>query len=84
MGLLVLIVVGALLGWLATIVMRLEERQDILLNIAVGATGALVAGVLTNPGSILGALSSTALLASLGGAIMLLAVVNWVKRGVLR
>lgn len=84
MGLLVLIVVGALLGWLATIVMRLEERQDILLNIAVGVTGALVAGVLANHGSILGALSSTALLASLGGAIVLLAIVNWVRRGVLR
>lgn len=84
MGLLVLIVVGALLGWLASIVARLEERQDILLNIGIGVTGALVAGVLTNHGSILGALSSTAILTSLGGAIVLLAIVNLVKRGVLR
>ena len=82
MGLLVLIVAGALLGWLAAIVMRIEERQDILLNLGTGTAGALLAGVLTSDNSLLGSLSANTLLAGVGGAFALLAIVNLVKRGV--
>ena len=42
MGLLFMIVVGAILGWLAAIVLKIEAPRGILLNIAAGVAGALV------------------------------------------
>ena len=84
MGLIILIVVGAILGWLASIVMRTDDRQGILLNVAVGISGALVAGAVTNHGSILSGISATALLLSFAGTLVLLALVNLFRRGALR
>lgn len=84
MGLIILIVVGATLGWLASIVMRTDDRQGILMNVAVGIAGALVAGAVTNQGSILGGISASALLLSFAGTLTLLAVVNLFRRGALR
>ena len=49
MGLVFLIVLGALLGWLAAIVMRAEQGRGILLNVAAGIGGALVTGLVVGP-----------------------------------
>ena len=76
MGLILLIVVGGILGWLASIVVRADDRQGILLNVSVGIAGALVAGLVSNSGSILGGLSALALLVSFVGALALLALLN--------
>jgi uncharacterized membrane protein YeaQ/YmgE (transglycosylase-associated protein family) len=84
MGLIILIVVGGLLGWLASIAMRTDDRQGILLNVAVGIAGALVVGALTNSGSILLGLSATALVLSLAGSIVVLAVLNLFRRRAVR
>lgn len=43
MGLIILLVVGGLIGWLASIVMRTDGQQGILLNVVVGIVGALLA-----------------------------------------
>ena len=89
MGIIILIIVGGILGWLASIVMRTNAQQGILLNVVVGIVGALLAGFLLAPlfgtGTITsGNFSLPALLVSLLGAIVLLAIVNLFRRGAVR
>lgn len=89
MNLIIWLIVGGALGWLASIVMRRDAQQGIGLNIVVGIVGALIGGWLLSP--LLGAgtinqsdFSLGGLLVSFLGAVGLLAVVNLVKRGSLR
>lgn len=89
MGLIILIIIGGILGWLASIVMRTDGQQGILLNIIVGVVGALLAGFILNPliggGNIMnGDFSGSSLLVSFLGAVVLLAIVNLVRRGAVR
>jgi uncharacterized membrane protein YeaQ/YmgE (transglycosylase-associated protein family) len=89
MGLIILIIIGGILGWLASIVMRTNGQQGILLNVVVGVVGALLAGFLLNPliggGNIMnGDFSGSSLLVSFLGAVVLLAIVNLVRRGSVR
>lgn len=73
---------GALIGWLASIVMRTDEQQGSLLNIVVGIIGAAIGGFLFGANTInSGVFSLTALLISFVGALILLAIVNLVRRG---
>jgi len=85
MGLILLIIVGGILGWLASIVMRTDAQQGIFLNVIVGIVGALVAGIVLNPliggGNIMaGDFSMSSLLVSFLGAVVLLALVNFIRR----
>jgi uncharacterized membrane protein YeaQ/YmgE (transglycosylase-associated protein family) len=89
MGLIILIIIGGILGWLASIVMRTDGQQGILLNVVVGIVGALLAGFILNPmiggGNIMnGDFSGSSLLVSFLGAVVLLAIVNLVRRGAVR
>ena len=89
MGLIILIIVGGVLGWLASIVMRTDGQQGIFLNIIVGIVGAFLAGFILNPmiggGNIMsGDLSASSLMVSFIGAVVLLAIVNLVRRGSVR
>ena len=79
MNLIIILIVGALVGWLAGVIMR--SGGGILFDVKVGIVGALIAGFLFG-GSILAArLSITAILYSLLGAIILLAIFKLVSRG---
>jgi uncharacterized membrane protein YeaQ/YmgE (transglycosylase-associated protein family) len=85
----ILIVVGGILGWLASILMRIHAQQGLALNVAVGIVGAFLAGFLLNPlfggGNILaGGYSAGSVLVSFLGAIGLLAIVNYLRRGAMR
>lgn len=85
MTLILVIIVGGILGWLASMIMRRDAQQGIFLNIVVGIVGALLAGFLLNPliggGNITaGDFSLSALLVSLLGAVVLLAIVNLITR----
>jgi uncharacterized membrane protein YeaQ/YmgE (transglycosylase-associated protein family) len=89
MGLIILIIIGGILGWLASIVMRTDAQQGVLLNVVVGIVGALLAGFILNPllggGNIMnGDFSGSSLLVSFLGAVVLLAIVNLVRRGAVR
>jgi uncharacterized membrane protein YeaQ/YmgE (transglycosylase-associated protein family) len=89
MNLILIIIVGGILGWLASKVMRTDGQQGIFLNIVVGVVGALVAGFLINPliggGTITqGDFSISALIVSFLGALVLLGIVNLVRRGSVR
>jgi uncharacterized membrane protein YeaQ/YmgE (transglycosylase-associated protein family) len=81
------LVVGGLIGWVASIVMR--HPEGVLMDVVVGIVGAVVAGFLLAPvfGSSTinqGNFSAASLLMSLLGAIILLAVVNLFRRTAVR
>lgn len=74
MALLVLIVLGASLGWLASILARTEAPGEILRQIALGVAVSVVAGELANEGTMIGSLSFLGLgvaLAATGVALVL-------------
>jgi uncharacterized membrane protein YeaQ/YmgE (transglycosylase-associated protein family) len=69
--------------------MHTNAQQGIVLNIIVGMVGALLAGLLLTPLFGIGTINQInfrlpALLVSLLGAIILLAIVNLVRRGTVR
>jgi uncharacterized membrane protein YeaQ/YmgE (transglycosylase-associated protein family) len=84
-NLIVWLVAGAVIGWIASLVMHTDAQQGTILNIVVGVLGALIAGLLLNQPTInQNVFNLNALVISLIGAIVLLAVVNLVRRGRLR
>ena len=89
MGLILALVVGGIIGWLASIVMRTDAQQGILLNVVVGIVGSLLGGFILGPvlggGNLLeGQLDIRTLLVALLGAVILLAIVNLFRRGRVR
>jgi uncharacterized membrane protein YeaQ/YmgE (transglycosylase-associated protein family) len=88
MGILVWLIVGGVVGWLASIIMRTDAQQGILLNVIVGIVGALLAGFIVSPmlgvGTINEGISLATFLVSLVGAVILLAIVNLFRRGRVR
>ena len=86
MNLIIWLVVGGIIGWLASLIMKTDAQQGIILNIVVGIVGALLGGWLLSPmlGSATvnqGDFSIMGLLVSLAGAVILLFVVNLFRRG---
>ena len=85
MNLIIWLIVGGVIGWLASIIMRTDAQQGIFLNIIVGIVGAFIGGLIINGGSINNAgLDIRSFLVSLLGAVILLAIVNLVRRGRVR
>jgi uncharacterized membrane protein YeaQ/YmgE (transglycosylase-associated protein family) len=83
------IVIGGLLGWVASMIMRTDAQQGLLLNIVVGIVGAFLAGLVLTPLFGVGTINQNnfslpALLVSLLGAVILLAIVNMFRRGAVR
>lgn len=83
------LIVGGLLGWVASIIMRTNDKQGILLNVVVGIIGALIGGWLIAPMLGTGTINSNDFsLASIGvsllGAVILLGIVNLFRRGSVR
>ena len=85
MGIIIWLVIGGICGWLASIIMRTDAQQGILLNIVVGIVGAFLGGLIFNHGDLNEApLDLTSFLVSLVGAVILLAIVNLFRRGRVR
>jgi uncharacterized membrane protein YeaQ/YmgE (transglycosylase-associated protein family) len=85
MNLIIWLLIGALVGWLASMVMRTDAQQGAILNIVVGIVGAMIGGFLLGGPTINdSALNVTAILVSFVGAVVLLAIVNLVRRGAVR
>ncbi len=85
MGFILWLVIGGVVGWLASLVMKRDASQGIVLNIIVGIVGAMLGGWLLGPA--LGApsinsgeISAGSLLVSFLGAVILLAIVNLISR----
>ena len=82
-GIIVWLIVGGIVGWLASLIMRTDAQQGIILNIIVGIVGAFIAGLLFG-GGINQGISVESFLYSLIGAIILLAIINLVSRRAIR
>jgi uncharacterized membrane protein YeaQ/YmgE (transglycosylase-associated protein family) len=83
------IVIGGVIGWLASLVMRTDAQQGMLLNVIVGIIGALLGGWLLAPLFGTGTInqndfSIASLLVSFLGAVLLLMIVNLFRRGRVR
>ena len=89
MNLLIWLVVGGVIGWLASLIMHTDASQGILLNVVVGIVGAMLGGWLISPLMGVGTINQSnfsigALVVSLVGAVILLAIVNLFRRGTVR
>ncbi len=89
MNFIIWLIVGGVIGWLASIVMKTDGQQGLFLNVIVGIVGALIAGFVIAPMLGTGTINSSdfsipGLVVSFIGAVVLLAIVNMFRRGVAR
>jgi uncharacterized membrane protein YeaQ/YmgE (transglycosylase-associated protein family) len=89
MNIIIWLVVGGLIGWVASMIMRTDGQQGIALNVVVGIVGAALGGWFLSP--LFGVstinqnnFSVPGLVVSFLGAVILLAIVNLVRRGAAR
>ena len=88
-NLIIWLIVGGIIGWVASLIMRTNASQGLFLNVVVGIVGALLAGFLISPLIGLPTINQSvfsvgSLLVSLLGAVILLAIVNLFRRGRVR
>ena len=89
MNFIIWIVIGGVIGWLASMVMKTDAQQGIFLNIVVGIVGTFLGGWLLAPLFGTGTINSdnfslSSLLVSFLGAVILLGIVNLLRRGKIR
>lgn len=89
MNFIIWLVVGGIIGWLASMLMKTDGQQGIILNVVVGIVGAMLGGWLISPLVGVGTInqdsfSLPALVVSFIGAVILLAIVNLFRRGSVR
>ena len=89
MNLIIWLVVGGLIGWVASMIMKTDAQQGVILNVVVGIVGSMIGGWFIAP--LLGSATANqndfsirGLIASLVGALILLAIVNLIRRGTAR
>lgn len=80
MNLIIYLIAGAIVGYVASRIMRTSSQQGLLLDIVVGIAGAFLAGYFLSPmlgvGTINDAINIPTMLVSLLGAVILLAIVR--------
>jgi uncharacterized membrane protein YeaQ/YmgE (transglycosylase-associated protein family) len=89
MNIIIWLAVGGLIGWMASLIVRTDARQGLLLNVVVGIVGAVLGGWFLSPFVGVstinqGNFSLASLVVSLVGAVALLAIVNLIRRGAAR
>lgn len=84
MNFIIYLIAGAVVGYVASLIMKTNSQQGLLLDIVVGIVGAFLAGYLISPllgiGTINDAVTFPTLLVTLLGAVVLLAVYKAVAR----
>lgn len=84
MSIIIWLIMGGVVGWIASMIMGTDGQQGIILNVVVGIVGALIGGWLIGPllgaGSINDGITVMSFIVSLIGAIILLAIVNFFQR----
>lgn len=85
MGIIIWLIMGGVVGWIASMIMGTNGRQGIILNVVVGIVGALIGGWLIGPllgaGSINEGITVMSFIVSLIGAVILLAILRLIQRG---
>lgn len=85
MNFIIWLVVGGLIGWLASVLMKTNDQQGLVLNVIVGIVGAFLAGWLITPLVGISTINQNnfslgGLLVSFVGAAILLAIVSLFRR----
>lgn len=80
MGIVLLLAVGGVLGWVCSIVLTETNRRAILTDICAGAAGAAALGLAMTSGPLLSGLSPTTLLYGIIGALVAVALANMIRR----
>lgn len=89
MNFLIWLIIGGVIGWLASMLMKTNDQQGMFLNIVVGIVGAMLGGWLISPMVGVATINQNnfslpAMLVSFVGAAILLAIVNLMRRGAVR
>jgi uncharacterized membrane protein YeaQ/YmgE (transglycosylase-associated protein family) len=81
MGIILWIVFGAIVGWLASLIMNTDNQQGPLLNIVVGIIGAFIGGFIMNTFGQAGVsgFNLYSLIVAIGGAIVLIGLVQMIR-----
>jgi uncharacterized membrane protein YeaQ/YmgE (transglycosylase-associated protein family) len=83
MNILIYLIAAAIIGWVASEIMH--DRSNLLINIVVAVVGAFLAGYFLSPvfkvGTINDAITIPTMLLTLVGSVILLALVNLLRRG---
>jgi uncharacterized membrane protein YeaQ/YmgE (transglycosylase-associated protein family) len=89
MNFIIWLIVGGVIGWIASLIMKTDAQQGMVLNVVVGVIGAVLGGWLLSPLFGAGTINQSdfslpSLLVSLLGAVILLAIVNLFRRRAVR
>lgn len=82
MGIILWIIFGGLVGWVASLIMKTDAQQGIFLNIIVGIVGAILGGWIMSAlgyGGV-GGFNIYSFLVALLGAIVLIAILKAVRK----
>ena len=83
MNIIIYLIVAAVIGWIATNIMK--DQSNLLINIVVAVVGAFLAGYFLSPifnvGTINDAITIPTMLVTLLGSVILLAIVQFIRRG---
>jgi uncharacterized membrane protein YeaQ/YmgE (transglycosylase-associated protein family) len=84
MNIIIYLIAGAIVGYIASRIMRTNSQQGLILDIVVGVVGAFLAGWFLSPifgvGTINDAVTLPTMLVTLGGAVLLLFIVKLIRR----
>lgn len=84
MNLIIYLIAGAIVGYIASRIMHTNSQQGLLLDILVGVIGAFIAGYFISPllgvGTINNAVTLPTMLVTLIGSVVLLWIVKMVRR----
>ncbi|MBZ0283869.1 MAG: GlsB/YeaQ/YmgE family stress response membrane protein [Anaerolineae bacterium] len=82
-NIIVWIIVGAIAGWLASIVMKTNHQQGLIQDIVVGIIGGFLGGIILNALNVGGGVSGlnlASILTAFIGAVVLLALLRMLRR----
>ena len=84
MGIIIWLIIGGVVGWLASLIMKTDGQQGIILNVVVGIVGPVLAGWFISPmvgvGTINQGVSIGSIVVSLIGAVILLFIVKLLRK----
>ena len=83
MGIILWIIFGGLVGWIASLIMKTDPEQGIVLNVVVGIVGAVLGGIimsLLGQGGVSG-FNLYSFIVAIFGAVILIAIVKALRRG---
>ena len=83
-SLLIWVVLGGIIGWIASIVMRTDRQRGILLNVVVGIVGTFIGALIFYRGDMQQPVKLESFIVALLGSILLLALINLFRRGHVR